>query len=254
MDDHELLSLAADLATKAAAIVMAVRARGFEVLKKQDATPVTEADQAAERLIVDALRRATPEIPVIAEEEVADGRVVDPGEQFWLVDPLDGTREFAQLRDEFTVNVGLVRERRAVLGAVAVPACGELFTGIVGRGAWKRTAAGESAIRARRPPAEGLHVMASRHHASDARLAAFLKDYPIASVANLGSAVKFCRLAEGAADFYPRLGRTMEWDTAAPQAVLEAAGGAVRRMDGAPLTYRKPGWENPPFICTGLPD
>lgn len=254
MDDRALLSLAADLARQAAAIILAVRARGFDVLRKQDATPVTEADQAAEKLIVEGLRRATPEIPVIAEEEVDAGRVTDPGEVFWLVDPLDGTREFAQLRDEFTVNVGLVRNQRAVLGAVAVPGCGELFAGIVGRGAWKHTAAGESAIHARRPPPEGLHVLASRHHASDERLAAFLKEYRMASLANMGSAIKFCRLAEGAGDFYPRLGRTMEWDTAAPQAVLEAAGGTVRLMDGTPLGYRKPGWENPPFLCTGLPD
>jgi 3'(2'), 5'-bisphosphate nucleotidase len=253
MDDRDLLSLAADLARKAGAIIMAVRARGFDVLRKADATPVTEADRSAEALIVDGLRRAQP-YPVIAEEEIAAGRVVDPGEEFWLVDPLDGTREFAQLRDEFTVNIGLVRGRRAVLGAVAVPACGELFAGIVGKGAWKRTAAGESAIRARRPPPEGLHVLASRHYAADPRLAEFLKGHKVASVANMGSAIKFCRLAEGAADFYPRLGRTMEWDTAAPQAVLEAGGGTVRRMDGGALAYRKPGWENPPFICTGLPD
>ena len=157
MDDQDLLSLAADLARKAGAIIMAVRARGFDVLRKADATPVTEADSAAEKLIVEGLRRAQPH-PVIAEEEIAGGRVEDPGEEFWLVDPLDGTREFAQLRDEFTVNIGLVRGNRAVLGAVAVPAHGELFTGIVGRGAWKRNAAGESVIRARRPPPEGLQI------------------------------------------------------------------------------------------------
>lgn len=253
MDDIELLSLAADLAKRAAATILAVRARGFDVLSKHDATPVTEADHAAETLIVEGLRRAAPGIPVIAEEEIAAGHVIDPGHEFWLVDPLDGTREFAQLRDEFTVNVGLVRHGRSVLGAVAVPAYGELFTGIVGRGAWKRATAGEIAIRVRTPPAEGLHVLASRHHASDARLAEFLEGHRVASLANMGSAIKFCRLAEGAADFYPRMGRTMEWDTAAPQAVLEAAGGTVRRMDGGPLGYGKPGWENPPFICTGAP-
>jgi len=254
MTDADLLALAADLAKRAAAAILAVRARGFDVLRKQDATPVTEADHAAEALIVDGLRRATPAIPVIAEEEIAAGRITEPGEEFWLVDPLDGTREFAQLRDEFTVNVGLVRNRRAVLGAVAVPAYGELFGGIVGVGAWKRSAAGEQAIHVRNPPPEGWHVLASRHHASDARLAEYLQGKPVASLANMGSAIKFCRLAEGAADFYPRLGRTMEWDTAAPQAVLEAAGGSVRRMDdGGPLTYRKPGWENPSFLCTGAP-
>jgi 3'(2'), 5'-bisphosphate nucleotidase len=251
MEDAELLALAADLALRAGARIMEVRARGFDVLRKRDASPVTEADHAAETIIVEGLRRATPDIPVIAEEEVEAGRVTDPGEVFWLVDPLDGTREFAQARDEFTVNVGLVRQGRAVLGAVGVPAYGELFGGILGRGAWKRTAAGEHAIAARFPPAEGVHVMASRHYAADPELTGFLEGHPVASLTNIGSAVKFCRLAEGAADFYPRLGRTMEWDTAAPQALLEAAGGTLRRMDGAPLTYGKPGWENPPFICTG---
>lgn len=254
MDELELLSLAAELAKRAAGTILAVRARGFDILRKHDATPVTAADHAAETLIVEGLRRGTPAIPVVAEEEVAAGHVVDPGDEFWLVDPLDGTREFAQLRDEFTVNIGLVRHGRPVLGAVAAPGYGELFTGIVGRGAWKRTTAGETAIHVRSPPPEGLHVLASRHYASDARLAEFLKGHRMASLANMGSAIKFCRLAEGAADFYPRLGRTMEWDTAAPQAVLEAAGGTVRRMDGGPLGYGKPGWENPPFICTGAPD
>jgi len=251
MDDAFLLSLAAGLAQRAAATIMAVRARGFDVLRKHDRTPVTEADHAAEALIVEGLRRDTPAIPVIAEEEMAAGRVVDCGGEFWLVDPLDGTREFAQLRDEFTVNVGLVRDGRAVLGAVALPATGELFTGIVGSGAWKRTVAGEHPIQVRAPPAEGLHVMASRHHATDAELAEFLQNFRVATLTNIGSAVKFCRLAEGAADLYPRLGRTMEWDTAAPQAVLEAAGGTVQRMDGGPLTYGKPGWANPPFLCSG---
>jgi len=253
MDDDALLLLAAGLAERAGATIMEVRARGFGVLRKRDASPVTEADHAAEAIIVAGLRRATPKIPVIAEEEIEAGRVTAPGEEFWLVDPLDGTREFAQGRDEFTVNIGLVRQGRAVLGAVAVPAYGELFCGILGRGAWKRTAAGERAIRVRLPPAEGLHVMASRHYSADPQLAEFLHGRRLARLTNIGSAVKFCRLAEGAADLYPRLGRTMEWDTAAPQALLEAAGGSVRRMDGGPLLYGKPGWENPPFICTGGP-
>ncbi|MBV9783542.1 MAG: 3'(2'),5'-bisphosphate nucleotidase CysQ [Acidisphaera sp.] len=251
MDDTALLTLAADLARLAGATIMTVRARGFDVLRKHDASPVTEADHAAEALIVEGLRNASPGIPVIAEEEVAGGRIDAPAEQFWLVDPLDGTREFARGNDEFTVNIGLVRAGRAALGVVAVPALGEMFGGIVGQGAWKHTAAGQHAIAARLPHPEGLAVLASRHHAADPRLAAFLSERRVASLTNFGSALKFCRLAEGAADFYPRLGRTMEWDTAAPQAVLEAAGGSVCRIDGGPLTYGKPGWENPEFVCTG---
>ena len=251
MTDTDLLALAADLARVAGKAILAVRSRGFEVHDKHDTSPVTEADHAAEAIIVAALREATPDIPVVAEEEVAAGHVARTAAQFWLVDPLDGTREFAAGRDEFTVNIGLVRDGRAVLGAVDVPALGELFGGIIGQGAWKRDAHGQRHIQARAEPPEGIAVLASRHYANDPKLAPFLQGRTVASVVNIGSAVKFVRLAEGAADLYPRFGRTMEWDTAAPQAVLEAAGGHVRLFDGAMLTYGKPGWENPPFLCTG---
>ncbi len=253
MDDVALLALAADLARIAGAAILAVRARGFETLRKEDASPVTAADHAAEAVIVEGLRAAAPGIAVVAEEEIAAGHLPQVGSEFWLVDPLDGTREFAALRDEFTVNIGLVRDGRAVLGAVGVPAYGELFLGQVGRGAWKRTSAGEHAIHARSPPPEGLHVLASRSHGNDARLARFLQGRSVAAVTNMGSALKVCRLAEGAGDLYPRFGRTMEWDTAAPQAVLEAAGGAMLNLEGGEMLYGKPSWENPGFVCTGRP-
>jgi 3'(2'), 5'-bisphosphate nucleotidase len=251
MDDEALLSLAADLARRAAEVILAVRERGFDVLSKSDRSPVTEADHAAEALIVGAIREATPDLPVIAEEEVEAGRITAPAPAFWLVDPLDGTREFAAGRDSFSVNIGLVREGRAVLGAVAAPVSREVFGGIVGRGAWKHSAAGKQQIRAREAPREGVTVLASRYHGNEARLQAFLADRPVASIKQMGSALKFCRLAEGLADLYPRFGRTMEWDTAAPQAVLEAAGGSVRLFDGSAMIYGKKGWENPPFVCTG---
>ncbi len=251
-DDAALLSLAAALVERASAAIMEIRKRGFAVERKSDATPVTEADRAAEALIVAGLREARRDIPVIAEEEVAGGRATDPARCFWLVDPLDGTREFAAGRDEFAVNIGLVRDGRPYLGAVALPATGETYLGIVGTGAWRQDASGSrQPIHTRTPPASGLDVMASRHYADDPRLAQYLKGRKIASLTNIGSAMKFCRLAEGKADLYPRLGRTMEWDTAAPQAVLEAAGGHVLTFEGAPLAYGKKGWENPPFICTG---
>ena len=244
--------MAADLARSAGDIILAVRAKGFETLEKQDLTPVTAADHAAEALIVAGLRAATPDIPVIAEEEAAAGITQASHHSFWLVDPLDGTREFAAGRDEFTVNIGLIRDGRPALGVVALPAYGELFGGIVDRKiAWKRTVAGEQPIAAREPPAEGLTVLASRHYATDERLAAFLAERRVASVTNIGSAMKIVRVAEGAADLYPRLGRTMEWDTAGPQAVLEAAGGRLLDMAGAPLRYAKPLWENPHFVCLG---
>ena len=262
MDDPALLNLAADLARRAGSVILAVRARGFETRRKTDASPITEADHAAEALITEALRAATPGIPVIAEEETAAGHIAAEHHEYWLVDPLDGTREFAAGRDEFTVNIGLVRDGRVVLGAVGVPAFGELFGGLVGAPgtansapgaprAWKRTTAGERAIRARVPPAEGVHVLASRHYSTDPRLEQFLRGRTVDSVTHMGSALKIVRLAEGAGDLYPRFGRTMEWDTAAPHAVLEAAGGQIRGMDGSPMQYGKPGWENQPFVCTG---
>lgn len=254
MDDQTLLTLATSLAGRAGEAILAIRARGFDVLSKSDASPVTEADHAAEAIIVRGLRDATPDIPVIAEEEVAAGHVTRACPAFWLVDPLDGTREFTSGKDEFCVNIGLVRDGRPVLGVVGVPALGEIFGGIVGHGAWKSVAGRTTPISARRCPQEGLTVLASRHHGDTDRLGAFLNGRPVARTINFGSALKFCRLAEGVADLYPRFGRTMEWDTAAPQAVLEAAGGAVRTVEGTPLGYGKPGWENPHFICTGRPE
>jgi 3'(2'), 5'-bisphosphate nucleotidase len=251
MDDAALVALAAELATQAGAAILQVRRDGFDVSRKEDRSPVTAADHAAEAIIVAGLRAATPDIPVIAEEEVAAGRITAPSAEFWLVDPLDGTREFAAGSDEFAVNIGLVRDGRVALGVVGVPAADEMFGGIVGAGAWKRTAAGLRPIAARLPPDEGVTVLASRHHGDTARLDAFLRGRRVARMLNFGSSLKFCRLAEGIADLYPRFGRTMEWDTCAPQAVLEAAGGSVQTLDGAPLGYGKPGWENPHFVCSG---
>jgi 3'(2'), 5'-bisphosphate nucleotidase len=251
MTDEALLELAADLALRAAEVILAIRARGFAVSRKADRSVVTEADQAAETLIVAGLLAAAPEIPVVAEEAVAGGAIVAASPMFWLVDPLDGTREFTDGSDDFAVNIGLVRDHRIRLGVVGVPATGELFGGIVGVGAWKRHRGIETKVHARSVPAEGLTVLASRHHGDSARLEAFLAGRTVAKTMNFGSSLKFCRLAEGIADLYPRFGRTMEWDTGAPQAVVEAAGGTVCTLDGAPLLYGKPGWENPFFVCTG---
>lgn len=253
MNVTELLELAASLAEAAGREILAVRAGGFTVERKEDRSPVTIADTRSERLIVEGLRAATPDIPVIAEEEVAAGRLTEAAGRFWLVDPLDGTREFAAGRDEFAVCVGLVEDGRPVLGAVGAPAEGAVYGGIVGQGAWRQDAAGRRTIAARTPPEEGITVYASRHYADDPLLATYLARFKVAKLTNIGSALKFCRLAEGTADFYPRLGRTMEWDTAAPQALLEAAGGRVVTMDAAeaPLRYGKPGFENPHFLCFG---
>ncbi len=249
--DDALLNLAATLAWEASEIILGLRARGIATERKANELPVTEADRASERAITVGLRRATPAFGIVAEEEIAGGYVPDPAPAYWMIDPLDGTRDFVAQRDSFTVNIGLVRDGRPVLGVVAIPASAELFGGIVGRGAWRESGAGRQAIRVRTPPRRGLAVLSSRGRAEDPGLRATLGEQAVASITQIGSALKFCRLAEGAADAYVRLGRTMEWDTAGPQAVLEAAGGSLRLLDGGALGYEKPGWANPPFICRG---
>jgi len=251
MNDDALLELAAGLALRASEVILEIRARGFSVDRKADRSVVTEADRAAEALILAGLRAAAPDIQVVAEEEIAAGHVATASPAFWLVDPLDGTREFTSGSDDFAVNIGLVRDRRVALGVVAVPATGELFGGIVGRGAWKRWHGVQTPISVRSIPPEGATIVASRHHGAGPELDAFLAGRTVAAIRNYGSSLKFCRLAEGIADLYPRFGRTMEWDTGAPQAVLEAAGGSVCNVDGTPLLYGKPGWENPHFVCSG---
>jgi 3'(2'), 5'-bisphosphate nucleotidase len=251
MTDADLLALATRLARSAAAAILTVRDAGFAVERKDDQSPVTAADRLAEGIILEGLRAATPDIPAVAEEESSEGVIMSVGNRFWSVDPLDGTREFAAGRDHYTVNIGLVVDGRPHLGVVAIPATGEVFSGIVGQGAWKEDATGHRAIAARQAPASGITVFASRHYSGDPRLAAFLGDRAVAEIIEIGSAVKICRLAEGVGDLYPRFGRTMEWDTAAPEAVLRAAGGRCTQFDGTLLEYGKAGWENPPFLCQG---
>jgi 3'(2'), 5'-bisphosphate nucleotidase len=251
MDDDALLTLSADLAAAAGAAILTIRNRGFKVQHKADRSVVTEADHVAEGIIVAGLRAALPGCTIVAEEEVAAGKVTAATQEVWLVDPLDGTREFTGGGDDFAVNIGLVRNGRPVLGVVGVPATGQIYGGIVGTGAWCQKDGVRLPISARTPPPAGLTVVASRHHGDPAQLDAFLGGRTVAEVVNFGSSLKFCRLAEGKADLYPRFGRTMEWDTCAPQAVLEAAGGAVETLDGRRLSYTKPGWDNPHFVCWG---
>jgi 3'(2'), 5'-bisphosphate nucleotidase len=251
--DEALLHLAADIAGRAGALILEIRARGAAVERKPDRSLVTDADQAAEALILDALRRADPSVPVIAEEEVAAGIAPEAAEEVWLVDPLDGTRDFVAGLPDFAVNIGLVRRGEPVLGAVCVPAFGQIYFGMTGYGAFRRDESGEVPIAVRPVPEEGLTLVVSRFHGDWLpQFPQSLAGRPTAAMIPMGSAAKFCRIAEGAADAYPRRGRTMEWDTAAPQALVEAAGGAVLRLDdGSRLTYGKPHWENPGFFCMG---
>jgi 3'(2'), 5'-bisphosphate nucleotidase len=236
---------------QAGALVMSVYATDFSVRGKSDASPVTEADEKAEALIVAALRRLAPEVPIVAEEAVASGAQISVGDWFWLVDPLDGTKEFISRNGEFTVNIALIRDARPVLGVVFAPALDRLFAGTVGQGAILEQRGERRAIQCRRVPHEGLTVVASRSHGDAAALDAFLAGRRVAKLANAGSSLKLCLVAAGEADLYPRLGRTMEWDIAAGHAVLLAAGGAVTDRQGVPLTYGKPGFENPHFVASG---
>jgi len=253
---QELLDTVVQITRDAGRVILEVYATDFAVRGKDDASPVTEADERAEKLIVPALAALTPGVPVVAEEEVAAGRVPAIGERFWLVDPLDGTKEFIGRNGEFTVNVALIERGEPVLGVVLAPALGRrgrLFAGAVGLGAWVDDDAGRRPIRCRAVPPEGLTVVASRSHGDAAALDAFLAGKKVASLANAGSSLKLCLVAAGEADLYPRLGRTMEWDIAAGHAVLRAAGGEVTRLDdGQPLRYGKPGFDNPHFVAAGL--
>jgi 3'(2'), 5'-bisphosphate nucleotidase len=257
MDSADMLEKVVRLTRQAGAVVMAVYASGFSVRGKQDASPVTEADERAEAVILAGLAALTPDIPVVAEEAVAAGATPDvSGGRFWLVDPLDGTQEFINRNGEFTVNIALIERGAPVLGVVLAPAVGgprgRLFAGASGLGAWVDDAQGRRPIRCRAVPAEGWTVVASRSHGDAAALEAFLAGRPVAKLANAGSSLKLCLLAEGAADLYPRLGRTMEWDIAAGHAVLAAAGGRVLRLDNQQtLAYGKPGFENPHFMAVG---
>jgi 3'(2'), 5'-bisphosphate nucleotidase len=250
----ELASLLPDivaLAGRAGALILEHYDVDVAVRAKADASPVTVADEAAEALILEGLARLTPSIPVIAEETVAAGHVPEIGaDRFWLVDPLDGTKEFLSRNGEFTVNIALIEGREPVLGVVLAPALGKVWWGARGAGAMLREGEGERPIAARPRPARGVVAVASRSH-NDPATQAFLDQAGDAERNSAGSSLKFCLIAEGRADVYPRFGPTMEWDTAAGHAVLDAAGGTVTTKDGAPFRYRKPGFRNPEFIARG---
>ena len=253
--DLRLLEVVEQIAHRAAEVVLRIYRSEFTVDTKSDATPVTLADQQAEALILEGLASLDASIPVVAEESVAAGRIptIDPARRFWLVDPLDGTREFIDRNGEFTVNIALIEAGVPVLGVVLAPALGVAYSGLVGHGAWRADESTRQPIRCRATPEAGLAVVASRSHGDERALDAFLVGQRVASRVNAGSSLKLCLLAEGRADLYPRLGRTMEWDIAAGHAVLEAAGGSVCRIDdGHALRYGKAGFENPHFVARGL--
>jgi 3'(2'), 5'-bisphosphate nucleotidase len=245
-------------AQRAGGAIMAVYGTDFSVRDKADTSPVTAADEAAEKIILQDLMAIAPQVAVVAEESVAAGHVPVIADRFFLVDPLDGTREFVGRRDEFTVNVALVEDGEPVLGVVYAPARRELYWGDVRAGKAGHIDADPdgtmpsmgNAITARLAPARGLIAVASRSHRTP-ETDAFLTNYPIAEFRSIGSSLKFCLVAAGEADIYPRVGTTMEWDTAAGHAVLAAAGGQVTGLEGEPFRYGKPGFRNGNFVARG---
>ncbi|MDE2371415.1 MAG: 3'(2'),5'-bisphosphate nucleotidase CysQ [Burkholderiales bacterium] len=248
----DLLASIEAIARAAGDVIMAVYGGGFEVRSKSDASPVTEADERAEALIVPALRALTPAWPVVAEEAAARGEAPAAAAHFWLVDPLDGTREFVTRNGEFTVNIALIEQGLPVLGVVFVPAQDRLYGGAVGQGAWCVEHGERRALRCRAAPADGATLATSRSHGDEQALAQWLQGRAVGARLAAGSSLKFGLVAAGLADLYPRLGRTMEWDTAAGHAVLRAAGGEVVDLQGRVLRYGKPGYENPHFVAHGL--
>jgi 3'(2'), 5'-bisphosphate nucleotidase len=245
-----LLAPLSDAAREAGDRIVEIARRGFDIETKRDSSPVTEADRAAEAVILSALAKVAPGLPVIAEEEVAAGRIPSHDDDYFLVDPLDGTKEFARGGSDFTVNIGLILGGVPTLGIVYAPSTRRLHRGIIGQGAELEIDGRRSTISVRERGSETIAV-ASKSHLNQATV-----DYLAAAVgecdyASIGSSLKFCIVAEGNADIYPRLSPTSEWDTAAGHAVVLAAGGRVDGPDGQPLSYGKSAFLNRGFVATG---
>ena len=241
----------ARIARAAGAAIMAHYGDTSVVAWKGDKGPLTRADKAAHETILGQLNEWSPEVPVLSEEgEIPSPESRSPWKRFWLVDPLDGTKEFLKGNGEFTVNIALIDAARPILGVVAAPALSLAYAG-AGEGSAREWRHGhDRAIKVRNVPAEGLTVVASRSHGNAEALDRWLAGRKVCDTRQAGSSLKFCLVAAGEADLYPRFGRTMEWDTAAGHAVLTAAGGQVRTLSGEELRYAKPGFENPHFVAS----
>jgi 3'(2'), 5'-bisphosphate nucleotidase len=248
----ELVQELVSISKRAGESILKIYETDFKVRGKDDSSPVTDADEQAEAVILLGLERVAPDIAVVAEEGVAAGKVpnISSG-RFFLVDPLDGTREFINRNGEFTVNIALIEQGSPVMGVVHLPALNETYWSD-GEQAWRQDGDGAASVISCRVAADdGLVVVASRSH-RDERTDEYLANFQVKELISAGSSLKLCRLAEGKADLYPRLGRTMEWDIAAGHAVLAAAGGSVCTLDGEPLGYGKPGLDNPDFVARGM--
>jgi 3'(2'), 5'-bisphosphate nucleotidase len=256
MEPGRLVTPVADIARRAGDAILEVYATDFAVQSKDDDSPLTQADLASHRTIMAGLEALTPGVPIISEESGLPGfEERRAWTEYWLVDPLDGTKEFVKRNGEFTVNIALIRDTRPVLGVVHVPVTGVTYTGCVGLGATRQDGDAEAvSITVSLSTATPARVVGSRSHRS-ANLDAFLDAAGDNEMLPMGSSLKFCVVAEGQADVYPRLGPTSEWDTAAAQAVVEQAGGQVLRIDGQALDYNaKEDILNPWFVVIGPKD
>ncbi len=247
-----LIDVAIRAALAAGEAILKVYAEPFEVVQKSDQTPVTEADLASERVIVAMLTEAFPDIPIVSEETAPEDGFKPPAARFWVVDPLDGTKEFVAKNGEFCVCIGLVEDGIPVMGVVHGPARNVTYAAYgPGTAIRIRDGGAPEKIGARVPSSEGIVVIHSRSHENSRRLAEYFEGRAILERKVCGSALKFGVLAEGDADFYPRFGTTMEWDTAAGQAILEAAGGSVFDLSGERLRYGKHDLKNSGFLAWG---
>ena len=242
------------LAVRAGQAAMEIYRQDFAVYEKEDLSPVTDADLAAEKIIFDALAQLTPDIPIVGEEHTAAGAVSDLSKRFfWLVDPIDGTADFVHKNDEFTVNIGLIDGDKPVFGVVYAPALDELYYTASRQEAFFLKDGKQTQLKARSVPPEGMTVLTSRFHCDEAVAREMIGSRPVAEYKSYGSSLKFCAIAAGRADFYPCTHLTKEWDTAASQAILTATGGALLVAEtNKPLLYRKEGLKNPRLIATGL--
>jgi 3'(2'), 5'-bisphosphate nucleotidase len=260
LPDSDIAEALVAAAIAAGQVIVEVRRRGLSVERKADASPVTEADRAAEAIILDRLAGIAPGVPVVAEEACALGYLPEVAGEFFLVDALDGTKEFIRGGSDFTVNAALIRNGEPVVGVVLAPVSGEIFAGVAGEGAWFGVAS-NGRVSGRRPAkvraaGDRVDVVASKSHPTR-ETDAYIARYRVGSCVVAGSSLKFCALAAGRADLYPRMGDTMQWDTAAGDAVLRAAGGRTVTLDGAPLRYGPKGavgiaaFRNPWFVAVG---
>jgi 3'(2'), 5'-bisphosphate nucleotidase len=250
--ENNLLEKVIEIAKSAGDLIMKIYQEKIDITHKGDGSPVTLADEMANAYILQKLPDLLPGVFIVSEESVDSQVDFQECEHFWLVDPLDGTKEFISKNGQFTVNIALIEKGLPILGVVYAPALGCLYAGDK-TSAFTESLGNRVPISCRTVPDEGLTVVGSRSHGDDQALNALLDGKVVHKIIPIGSSLKLCLVAAGKADLYPRLGRTMEWDIAAGHAILLAAGGVINDLNGQPLGYGKPGLDNPHFVASPRP-